>query len=405
MLQKVIHKLFRHRHFWRQASFSEIAELYASRMLRTFALHMAASFLSVYLYQIGYSVTFIALFWVGFYAFKALTSLPLAALVAYMGPKHGILISNILFIPSMIAFALVPVYGPWLLVLVALFQGSSSTLYSIAYGIDFSKIRSLEHGGKELAYMNVIEKVTTALSPLIGGLLAFWLGPQVVLIFAAVLFSVAAVPLLGSSEPMLVRQRLRLRAFPWRMVRGVVAAQAALGFDVFTSGTVWWLFTSISIIGIQASNEVYATNGVLMSVILVAAIFASYMFGRVIDKRRGGDLLKISALFNSVTHFMRPFIGTPIAIAGLNIANETATTGYSLAYTKGNFDNADLSGDRVVYIGVLEAIANFGAAIGALTLVALVALTSDVRGMEYLFFVTAAVVLLIITARFPLYKR
>lgn len=369
------------------------------------AFHMAASFLSVYLYQIGYSVTFIALFWMAFYLFKAIASLPLASLVARIGPKHGILVSNILFIPSMIAFALVPLWGPWLLVAVAVFQGGSSALYSIAYGIDFSKIKSFEHAGKELAYMNVVEKITTALSPLIGGLLAFWLGPQVVLVVAAVLFLLAAVPLLHSREPIRPHQRLQLGGFPWRLVRGVVAAQIALGFDVFTSGTVWWLFTSISIIGIQTNNEVYAANGLLMSVILIAAIAASYAFGKLIDRHRGGDLLKISVLFNSVTHFMRPFIGTPVAIAGLNIANETATTGYTLAYTKGNFDNADLSGRRVAYIGILELLSNLGASVAAGVLALLVMLTNDVRGMEYLFLVTAAVVLLIVTARFPLYKK
>jgi hypothetical protein len=92
-------------------------------------------------------------------------------------------------------------------------------------------------------------------------------------------------------------------------------------------------------------------------------------------------------------------------VLGLNIANEAATAGYSMAYTRGNFDNADLSGRRTVYISVMEGIANMGAALAASVLALLVIVFQEVRAMEYFFFVAAAFVLLIATARFPLYRK
>jgi len=95
---------------------------------------------------------------------------------------------------------------------------------------------------------------------------------------------------------------------------------------------------------------------------------------------------------------------SPVTVAGLNAANELATTGYTLPYTRAVFDNADLSGARTTYLGVLEAIANFGAGVGALFLATVALTIGDEFSLRSFFFVTAAVVLLVLTARFPLYK-
>jgi len=405
MIEKIFHSILLRRHFWRHATFSEVAELYASRMLRMFAMHIASAFMSIYLFQQGYSVFFIAVFWAMFYVFKAMIALICAGIAARLGPKHAILLSNILYIPSMIAFALVPEYGSWLLGFVILFQGVSSTLYSIAYSIDFSKVKSVEHAGKEIAYMNIVEKVTTGISPLIGGIIAYIMGPQVVLVIAAILFLVAAGPLFKSAEPEPPHQRLNFKGFPWRLVRPSIASQIALGFDVFTSGTVWTLFTAIFILGVSQSNEIYATNGALISVVLFAALGASYAYGKLIDGKKGKELLQFTSIANSITHFIRPFTTNAIGIAGLNIANEAATTGYTMAYTRGIFDNADLSGQRTTYIGIVEVLSNLGAAIAAGVLALLVSFMSDQNAMAVFFYVAAGVVLLTMTARFPLYRK
>jgi Major Facilitator Superfamily. len=406
MVQKFFHSLLERRHFWRYATFSEVAELYVSRMLRMAALYMAGSFMSIYLYQLGYGIAVIAFFWAAFFIFKTIIALPVARFIAWVGPKHAILFSNLLYIPSMIAFALLPNYGPWLLVVSLFFQAVSATMYSIAYLIDFSKVKSIDHAGKEIAYMNIFEKITTGLSPLIGGFIAFLFGPQVVIIIAAILFACAAAPLLKTGEQVRINQKLNFRGFPWQLLRGHAMAQFSAGFDVFTSGTIWTLYVAIVIIGITSdSNDVYVITGILVSVVFIVAVIASYTYGRIIDKRRGGELMKAGAIANSITHLVRPFVASPVTVAGLNAANELATTGYTLPYTRAMFDNADISGARVTYLGLVEMLSNFGAGMAALLLGIVAVASTEVFALKSLFFVTAAVVLLVLTARFPLYKR
>ncbi|MCD8561852.1 MFS transporter [Candidatus Saccharibacteria bacterium] len=308
MIQSFFHKLLLRRHFWRYATFGEVAELYASRMLRMAALYMAGAFMAIYLFQIGYSIAQIALFWAGFYLFKVVAALPSAAVVGKIGPKHAIMVSNLLYIPAMIGFVLLPEFGPWMLLPVLVLEGLSAGMYSIAYTIDFSKVKSMEHAGKEIAYMNMIEKLTVAISPVIGGALAFFFGPQVVIALAAVLFALAAVPLFKTGEPVKTGEKLQFKGFPWRLLTRHWLAQISVGFDVFASGTVWTLFVAVFIIGIATDNQVYAVMGLLLSVVFIAALFASYVYGKIIDRRQGKQLMRLASIANFATHLVRPFI-------------------------------------------------------------------------------------------------
>src|SRR5690606_34831660 len=148
---------------------------------------------------------------------------------------HGILLSNLLYIPSMAIYTLIPEWGVPALVAAGIIQGTSSALYDLCYLIDFSKVKSVEHAGKEIAYMNIVEKTAKGLSPLFGGLLAFAAGPQAAMWAAAVLFALASVPLFKTGEPVKTRQKLAFRGFPWRLTWRSFIAESAVGFDAIAT--------------------------------------------------------------------------------------------------------------------------------------------------------------------------
>lgn len=405
MVKSFIHKLLLRRHFWRHATFDEVAELYASRMLRLAAIFIVNSFISIYLFQNGFGIAAIGFVWASFFFAKTFFALPSAMIVGWIGPKHATLAANIIYIPAMIGFAFVPQFGFWVLVPSLLMQGFSATLYSIAYTVDFSKVKSVDHAGKEIGYMNIIEKLTAGLTPLIGGLIAFFWSPQATIILSAVLFALAAAPLFATGEPVTTRVKLQFKGFPWHLLRRHALAQVSYGFDVFSSGNAWALYTAVIVIGISTDNKVYVAIGALMTVVFFAALVASYTYGKVIDKKKGGVLMHFSAVFNSLTHLIRPFVATPGVVAGLNAANEVATTGYTMPYVRAVFDNADLSGLRTTYLGLTETLSNFGAGLAALSLALLASTFGGTTGLTNFFFIAAGMALLILTARFPLYKK
>lgn len=405
MIQQFIHRLLIRRHFWRHATFSEVAELYASRVLRMTALHMASGFISIYLYQIGYPIAHIALFWVAFYLFKVMIAIPCASLVARIGPKHSILVSNILYIPALISFALLPIVGAWAFIPILFFEGMSAVIYSIGHNVDFSKVKNFEHAGKEIAFMNIVEKVAAGLSPVIGGAIALFFGPQVVLIVSASLFLIAATPLFLTGEPIQPGKRLNLKAIPWRLIRRHGFAQGVVGFDYFIAGSAWSLFITAVVVGAHVGDEIYIITGMISSVVIFVSLIASYAYGRFIDNKHGRSLLLISGVMVSATHLARGSVGSPVMAAGLNVVNEAASTGYLMSYTRAVFDNTDLSGNRTTYLGVTEIITNTGAACAAATLAFLAFAFTSEEALRYIFFIAAGVSLLLLTARFPLYRR
>jgi MFS family permease len=408
MIQQFFHRFFSHRHFWRYASFSEVAELYASRTMRLFALRMASVFIAIYLYQIGYSLTFIALFWATFYFVKVLFSWPAAQIAARRGPKRGMFISNVVSAISMalLIFVSDPVVGIYVLFAWCGLQAFSGTLNDLCYLIDFSKVKSMKHAGKEIGFMNIFEKVSNGLSPIVGGLLAFLAGPHVVMAVSAALFLLSSVPLMQTGERLKINHKLNFRHFPWRLTWRSFIAEAAVGYDVFVTGTAWSLFMTIAVfVAAKDENIIYAEVGAVTSIAMLASLLASYVCGKLIDRRRGRQLLITNALINSAVHISRPFITTPVGVVYTNIANEVATTGFGMAFLRGLFDTADRSHHRIEYLFIIEIVVNLGAGLAALLFGFLVFLFSDISAMQIFFVLSAFITLLIATPRFKLYAK
>lgn len=398
MFQQLISRIFRARHYWRSVSFDEIAELYVSRLMTVFAANIVSTFAVIFLYKLGYSVAFIAAFFGIGYVFKIFFAVPAAQFAAYFGPKRGTLAANLLRIPTLVAFAFVPEYGMPAILWFGLFQHMSNTLYNICYTTNFSKVRSIEHTGREIGIMNIMEKVAKIISPLVGGMVATIFGPVVAIWVACVVFILAALPLFRSVEPTKVRSRLRLRGYPWRFSWRSITSQVAVGFDFDTSGLAWTLFIGVFVFA-GLGEGVYAALGGLASLGVFVSMIAAWTFGMVIDRRKGDVLLTIGTVLKAVIHLFRPFATVPAGVVATNIAAETATSAYNMPFMRVIFDTADSSGYRITYLMYIEMALNFGAAAMCGVLVLLTMVTEPRHALELLFVVAAVVQLLLLLSR------
>lgn len=370
MFQRLISFVLRGRHYWRGVSFDEIAELYTSRLLTVFAINIVNLFAAVYMYKLGYSLAFIALFYCTFYVLRIPFALIMAKFVAYYGPKHGVLFASLLRILSLAAFAFVPVAGEYALLAIAafgFFQQLSASAYEIAYTTDFSKVKHQAHAGKEIGTMQMIEKIAKVASPLAGGAIASAWSPQATIILAALLFVASVIPLFATAEPITTRNRLRVSGFPWRLAAPSLVAQTVVGADFVVSGMVWTLFITVTIFTTLHDN-IYVAIGGLASLGVLASVVAAWVFGRLVDKHRGGLLLTLGVIVNTITHGFRPFITTTPGVMGVSIVNESATSAYTLPLTRVLFDVADSSGFRITYLMYAEMCLAFGAALASLLL-------------------------------------
>lgn len=404
MINALIHRFLKRRHFWRHASFSEIAELYASRLMTMFALRFVMVFASVYLYKLDYDLVFIALFWASFYFLKVLFVTPSALIAARIGPKHGLFFANITFAVALMFLFFSAEAGVAAVIVWCVLNAFASELNNLCYQVDFSKVKHSEHAGKEIGFMTIIEKAASGLSPLIGGIVASLFGAPSAMLLSVIFFLLSAVPLMRTAEPTKTRQHITLKGYPWRETWRSLRAAVGLGADVFTSAIAWVMFITVVVFA-GDGNEIYAKIGVLASLGLGVALIASYIFGRLIDRSQGLLLLKTSVYVNSLVHLLRPTVASPIGVLVSNISNDVATTGYNMALTRGQFDLADTPGYRIIYLSLVEAFANMGAGVSALILAGLLYAYGEVEGLSVFFIAMAFLTLLIATPRFGIYRK
>lgn len=360
MLQSIIYRLLARRHFWRVADFSELAELYSAMLIRGVAVNMLSPFIALYLLQNGMSVLQVMLFMVLYFIVRLLMTLPSAFIIGRFGPKHAALISNLLYIPAALALSQLPTYHIAALVIFAFLQATAISLFDICYTVNFSKVKKIEHAGKEIGYMYIIQTVAAAASPLVGGFIATLFGAQWVIYAASFLSLIAAIPLFLTAEPVSTHQKISFHGINWRLIRRNMIAQMAVGIDFGASNTIWPIFIVIAIIGV-ISSEMYAKIGVLTSLTILGALLAGRVYGQIIDRDKGGKLLKFSTLANSVVHLIRGFVGSLMVAGGLNVVNQLFTSGYNMPFYKGMFDTADsLPGYRIVYLTLMEAALSMG---------------------------------------------
>lgn len=398
MLKEAIYRLLRQRHFWREVGFDELGELYINTMFRGLALSLTGLFVPVYLLQLHFSVTAILEVVAWYFTFRGLFCDVLSGYtVAKIGPKHTLTIGYGLLILSTLTFLTLS-HITWPIWLLGGLWGLSSSFFFVPFNVDFSKVKHSRHGGKELGYVNIMDRVGQILGPLIGGIVATLFGGQYIFLAAALVLVIGVIPLLSTAEPVRLNQHLDFKGFKANQLKRDALSFAAMGVENNICLYLWPLFLGLFII---RDSTVYAKLGGLVSISLVVGIFSAYAIGKLIDKRRGRALLRRATILNSSLHLMRPFIQTyPVAL-GVNIANETITPGYRMPYFKGYFDAADdYPGHRIVYLTSLESIASIAKATMWWILVLLSGVLSA-RNLTTLGFLIAAVAsLTIMTERF-----
>ena len=351
MVEKIIHTVLAKRHFWRQVSFNELSELYASMFLRSLALSLIGVFVPIFLYKSGFSVQAVLGYYAVFCLVRAPVDIATAYIVGRIGPKHTLALSTLANIVHLTMLLSLKELG-WPLPFLAIIGTWTNSLFFIAFHTDFSKIKHPKHGGKEIGYMLVIERIGGVLGPLIGGLLATYADPSYTIMAAIVLFAVSMVPLLATNEPVVTHQRIDFTGLPLRRMKRYVVAHAAQNTENTVSVLLWVFFVSLTVF----KENTYAKIGAVTALSTLTSIFFAKYIGKKLDQRKGKRIFLASVGVNSVLHLVRPLVSMPLHVIGVNLINDPITVAYRMPFMKSFYDAADsLPGKRIVFIAALEA--------------------------------------------------
>ncbi len=396
MIQKIIHRLLRHRHFWRHASFDELSQIYISSFFRTIAISLVAIFIPLFLYDLGYSLAAIFTFYIAYFSARTLLHVPAGLVIAKIGPKHTILCSFVVQLISSVAFLTLPEYG-WPIWFVAALWAVASSLFFSAYHVDFSKVKHSEHGGKEMGFANIVQRIGGAIGPLFGGAVATIFGPQYIFLAMTLLLVVGLIPLFSSPEPVKTRQKIRFRNLKLSQIKRDLISYTGLTMTHQLSVTLWPLYLGLFALGANA----YLELGTISSIGFVVSIFTAYAIGKTVDKKRGRELLHLSAITDIFIQLVKPFVNSlPFAFV-VNTGGETTGAAMRITYQKGMYDAADdLPGNRIVYISIMETVGAFVKCVSWILLLAVGILLSFEIAMVVGFLLAGLANLLTMTEKF-----
>lgn len=330
---------------------SEMSELYTSMALKTLAISLVGIFLPVYLYQEGYLIEQIIVYFAFYFAIRTVFNVLAGKLVAMVGPKHVLSYSYVMLIIFLFLLDTLPTYG-WPLLLIAGVNALFNSLFFIAYHVDFSKIHSAKNSGSELSWMSIVSRTAAAIGPFVGGLIATFFSIGVTITIALVLVLLAIWPLMLTSEPTQQQKKLNLNSFDIRKYTRNMFAYSWMGISRQVSLSLWPLYISVFVF----VDDVYAKVGFVTSISIVATLFVTRMYGKLIDKNNGRALLGGSAVVSSAVHLARPHVPTIGGVGLVNMTSEFAETGVLLPFTKGFYDEADSAKNRIAYIVMMESI-------------------------------------------------
>lgn len=376
--------------------------LYVAKLLRFLAMNLAGGFVFMYIYRLGYGWTGVILSIILVWFVRIFAIFFGGIYVAKHGPKHGILLSNLLSIPLLISVGMAKDFGAPALILAMILRGVSVGIYNLSYYVDFSKVKKGANASRQAGVMLAIEKSTAILAPIVGAWLSATFGAHSAMFVASAIFALSAIPLLATREVTKNNIQLDFKTFPYRN-------HWRNFFSHFWTGTlmiyvsIWGIFVPLYIF---SKENAYGVIGVLASASSVFSMIFSIFIGKFVTSEKGARVLRASILGRSLAMvlaglavFSRP------AVLLLNVLEEISGVGYKVANQRGAFSDADKSGRSVEYFVLFE----LAYILGALVFAILAGIFFLVAGAEFgfrAFFVFSGLSILVALGfRYPAFSK
>ena len=355
MFKKILKPFLKIRNYWQYISFDEMAVLYVSKNMRVFATKLTSTFSLIYIYKFTHSIWIVPICILIYYIAKFVGSIIALFYISKNGPKHGMLLANILFIPALVLMASMGIFGREMGLIVALisavFKGISTSVENISYNVDFSKAKTAKKVGKQLGISYILEHISSSITPAVGGFLAIFFGVEKLFVVSSVILVLTTIPLLTTKERVKPVRKISFQGFPWQNYKHLLVICYSCGM-AWNSLYIWSFFAPVFLLkGINA----YGSAGVLSSISSIAALVSAFIYGKVIDKNKERGLLKIGAVFMGLVFSLRIFISSnPLLLGILEIIAAMAMNGFNMANFKGLYGEADESGMRMQYLFLYE---------------------------------------------------
>ncbi len=286
--------------WWKVLLEREINQVYSSVALQSLATSMVALFAPIYLvYELGYSIEMMCIFYIIFSIFFALVSPFAGKIVARYGMKHATICSIPLTIIAFLSLYFIP-SATFLFFIAAATFGAARSMFWLGIHLEFFYVSDESHRGEQVGIRHAATILPALFGPLLGGILIEHSGFMTTFLFASIILVGSAFLLLLSEdhhEPFDVNWDRVVSAEYWRLAPYYYWKGAwAIG------NTVFWPFLIYGVLG------GYVKLGIVATVLSVITVFMTVMMGRVGDKYGYFNVLRYAIPFESISWFLRHMV-------------------------------------------------------------------------------------------------
>lgn len=343
--------IFYHHLLSHRMHYTEMNELYISLSMRALAIGVAGLFVPIYLYELGYSLTMIALFYLISSVLRFVTEFVSAAMISRFGPKHVMIASFVFLMAFFLSLYAIPLSGAFFYV-AAVISSFEMGFFWISSHTQMKFNRSGKSASTQVGMTFVLRKMFGAVGPLFGGVIAALFGVEYILLVAAVVLGCAMYPLL-KTEDMRGNIAFKLRNFkfipPWR---SDAISQLANQFDLTLTMQLWPLYMFL-ILG--AFDEI----GLILSASIVVGVLLTFYVGKLGDKGFNESMLKVGVALKSIVHLLRVLSQGFFGFLFVNLFSDMSQTLIAGPHTESYYERADDDNDSFNYIVAFSIISAF----------------------------------------------
>lgn len=294
--------------FWPQNMKRQVRELFISTTLVNMALAMVMLFEPIYLYQIGYGLQKIMLFYLIVYVFYFFL-MPLGAGFAKKkGYELSILLGTILFILFYISLFLIDKY-PILFWISPIIFALQKMYYWPAYHADFARFCGEDEDGREISAMTVASSLVYIIGPVLAGFIIYEWGYGALFTFSSIIFLVSNIATLYTTEKFKPSDFSYIQAYKnlfSKENRQALLAYIGFGEELIVL-VIWPIFISLIITDVL-------NLGFIVTLATLVTTLATLYVGRLTDSKNKRKILSLGSVFYSLSWFIRLFINSSVGI-------------------------------------------------------------------------------------------
>lgn len=352
-----------HLHHWN----IEIVEYYVFKTFFHIIYSLLNLFLPIYfLHDLGYSLWIVILYFFITQLFFVITVPFVGKIVEKLGLKHSML--------AHLPFLIVFFYGItllsgdiskdiWLLIVIIFLRSASKSIYGLANTIFMSKYLAKKSLGKMLAWLKIAMTLATIITPVLGGIVSYYLGFNALFIIAIILVILSSIPLLLTPD-----KHFKIKYTPKNIIETIPKIDknyllAELGS--VARGVVMWTMWPIFLYFILKDT---ISIGVLLSISALITMVTSYYVGKLVDLGNRKKLLTRGVFISSLLFFLRPIFINPFLIGSLDAIDRITSPLLDISYDYYLLKFIARSKDPIKIANIREFLIEFYYMIGVLLL-------------------------------------